>query len=84
MKILPRDEELRDRYRHAGFYPSRKVTVAPWDSAARVIRLRRRSKKLSAAGAVWSTEAGMTAGGGGYEISRVEMLASSWNLMCVA
>ena len=40
---------LRDEYRHEGFYPSRYVEVASWDSGARIIRLSRRSKKRFAA-----------------------------------
>lgn len=64
-------QELRDQYRHPGFYPSREVTVAQWDEGARVIRLTRRSKKRSAVDAVRSIRAGMIDGLEEYEISRV-------------
>lgn len=59
MVIRDKTEELRDRYRHPGFYPSQKVLVSPNDAGARIVRLTRRSKKQSAVDARQSIEDGM-------------------------
>jgi hypothetical protein len=73
MRKERRTEELRDRYRHRGFYPSRTVSTASWDEGARVIRLTRRSKKLNAVDAQRCIKDGTIDVGGECEISRVEM-----------
>jgi len=59
MAIEDKTEELRDRYRHPGFYPGRGVLIAPKDSDARIIRLTRRSKKQFAVNARQSIRDGM-------------------------
>jgi len=66
-------EELKDQYRHLGFYPHRTVGIAAWDEDARIIRLTRRSKKQSAADVEQYLAAGMIDGVGEYEILGVEM-----------
>jgi len=68
-------EELRDRYRHPGFYPSREVTVAPWDDGARIVRLTRRSKKQCAADVVMFRRGGTTDAPDGYGTFPVVMAA---------
>ena len=77
MGMAQRAEQLRDQYRHPGFYPSRAVGIAPWDDGARIIRLTRRSKKRFAESVRLSTEAGTTAAYGVFEIFRVATLESS-------
>jgi hypothetical protein len=79
MESVERTEQLRDQYRHPGFYPSRAVGIATWDDGARIIRLTRRSKKRFAVAVRRSTEDGMTAECGESEISRAVTLASSSN-----
>jgi len=59
MEKAQRSEELRDQYRHLGFYPCRSVEVAGWDEGARIIRLTRRSKKRFVVGAGRRIVAGM-------------------------
>jgi hypothetical protein len=79
MESVGRTEQLRDQYRHPGFYPSRAVKIAPWDDGARIIRLTRRSKKRFAEAVRLFTEDGTTAGYGECETSRVVTLESSSN-----
>jgi hypothetical protein len=74
-----RAEELRDQYRHPGFYPSRVVKRASWDDGARIIQLTRRSKKRRAAGARRFTEAGTIGARGECETFLAATLASSSN-----
>lgn len=64
MRNEQQTEELRDRYRYTGFYPSRMVSIARWDDGARIIRLTRRSKKLDVARVAWSIEGGTTGAAG--------------------
>lgn len=52
---------LRDEYKYPGFYPSRYVEIPKWASDGRVIRLTRRSKKLSAVNTAQFAQAGMIA-----------------------
>lgn len=82
MNESPRNVELRDLYRHANFYPSKKVDIAPWDDEARIIRLTRRLKKQSAAAAGGCTEAGMTSVSEGYEIFPVVTHESFLRSLC--
>jgi hypothetical protein len=83
MRNEQRTEELRDRYRHSGFYPNRAVSVASWDAGARIIRLTRRSKKLNAVSAEWCIEDGTIDVGVESEISRVAMPESFLSLKFV-
>jgi len=83
MESVQRTEQLRDQYRHPGFYPSRAVGIATWDDGARIIRLTRRSKKRFAVAVRLSTEDGTIAEYGEYETFRAAMLESSSNWKCV-
>jgi hypothetical protein len=79
MKKRDQNQELRDRYRYPGFYPSRTVTVAVWDEGARIIRLTRRSKKRNAADVGLFGMVGTIAAADGYETCRVVTHAFSWS-----
>lgn len=81
MRNEQRTEELRDLYMYAGFYPSRTVNVAPWDEEARIISLKRRSKKLNVVCAEKFIEAGMTGTFVEYVTCPVEMPEFSLSLM---
>jgi hypothetical protein len=83
MRNEQRTEELRDRYRHSGFYPSRAVEVARWDDGARVLRLTRRSKKLYVAAVELSIEDGTIGGDVECETLHVETRGSSLSWTCV-
>lgn len=79
-----RTEELRDQYRHGGFYPGGKVSIASWDDGARIIRLTRRSKKRYAAGAAWSIEGGTTGAAVLYETLDAAVLGYTLSSTCAA
>ena len=71
---------LRDSYLFEGFTPSVTVKGMFGDPVARVITLKRRSKKRCVALAVGSSAAGMTARFGGYAICPAVMHASTLSL----
>ena len=75
-------EELRDRYRHGNFYPSRNIDKANWDEDARIIQLSRRSKKQFVVSARKNIKDGTIEGIKETEISPAEMLAFFLNSIC--
>lgn len=70
---------LIDAYAFPGFRPLSRVQHVPDDPQARVVTLRRREKKRSAAPAVIASAGGMTAGYGAYVICPVAMPVCTWS-----
>src|SRR5450759_1302424 len=70
---------LWDTYRFPSFRPSSAVHGIFGDPKARVIRLHRRGKKLSAESVATRIEPGTTAGCAEYATCRVGTLGSTWS-----
>jgi hypothetical protein len=82
-KSAKRLRRLSDAYAFPGFRPLPTVQGVFGDPKARVITLKRRSKKRSAAAVVERTWAGTTDARGAFAICPVATRASIWNSMCV-
>jgi hypothetical protein len=70
---------LIDEYSFPGFRPLTGLVGVFGDCKARIVRLRRRGKKRSAAAVVESTSLGTTARRGGCAICPAVMRGSIWN-----
>lgn len=79
MVTLHKRKRLLDAYRFTGFRPLDEVRGVFGDSAARVVTLVRRSKKLSAKNVVERTPVGTTARHVAFAICPVETRGSIWN-----
>ena len=75
---------LKDAYQFAGFRPQDTITGVFGDPFARVIRLVRRSKKLSAARAEEFIRVGTIEERGEYATFRMGASGSTWSSSCGA
>ena len=79
MAQAPKKKTLYDAYCFPGFTPVRELIGRFGDRWARVIRLKRRSKKRFVEPAALLTGAGMTSGPARSATSPVATIASTWN-----
>ena len=82
MENFKRRRQLRDAYRFDGFVPTSTVHGIFGDPKARVVRLARRRKKVSAATVVAGLRVTMTSKSGECGICPVVTPVFTWSLMC--
>jgi len=84
MPKTTKSKQLRDSYRFPGFHPGVTVSGVFGDRHARVIRLTRRSKKLSVDRVAAFGTVGTTASRDAHVIFPAAEPASTWNLIFAA